>query len=95
MVQAYYAALNQREVETALRLWSDRSPEIADISRRLPQMLERTRPTWVDVDATLLSVSGDTARARVRYTVSYSYPGQSPSSAVSHTQRDDVRPRRG
>jgi tetratricopeptide (TPR) repeat protein len=80
VVEAYYAALNQRDVETALKLWSDRSPDIADISRRLPQMLERTKPTWADVGATLLSVSGDTARARVRYSVGYSYPGQTPSS---------------
>jgi tetratricopeptide (TPR) repeat protein len=79
VVQAYYAALNQRDMETALRLWSDRSPEIADVSRLLPQTLERTKPTWSDVDATLLSVSGDRARARVRYTVRYNYSGQSAS----------------
>ncbi len=80
VVQAYYAALNQRDIETALRLWSDRSPEIADVSRLLPQTLERTKPEWTDVGATLMSVSGDTARARVRYVVRYSYTTQSPSS---------------
>jgi tetratricopeptide (TPR) repeat protein len=80
VVRTYYAALNQRDVETALRLWSDRSPEIADVSRLLPQMLERTKPEWSDVDTTLMSLSGDTARARVGYVVRYSYTGRSPSS---------------
>jgi tetratricopeptide (TPR) repeat protein len=80
VVQAYHAALNQRDIETALRLWSDRSPEIANIRRLLPQTLERTRPSWSDVETVLLSVAGETARARVSYVVRYSYSPQAPSA---------------
>jgi tetratricopeptide (TPR) repeat protein len=80
VVQQYYAALNQRDIETALHLWSDRSPELVDITRLLPQTLERTQPVWSEITSTLMSVSGDTARARVGYLVSYSYTGRPPST---------------
>lgn len=79
VVQSYYAALNTRDVETAVHLWSDRSPDLAEVSRLLPQTLERTKPEWSDIDAALLSVSGDRARARVTYVVRYAYQGQSHS----------------
>jgi tetratricopeptide (TPR) repeat protein len=75
-VQAYYAALNQRDVGAALRLWSETAPEIATVRRALPSMLERSNPTWTDVEATVASVAGARARARVTFSVSYSFPGR-------------------
>jgi tetratricopeptide (TPR) repeat protein len=83
-VDAYYTALNARDLDAVIRLWSREMPSRGPMVETLDRMMKAVYPSWSDVRVATARVDGDRARVVIRFTMSYQPPpGASVAGASS------------
>ena len=65
LIDRYFAALNQRDADTALGLWRAGAPGRRVVEMALRRMLQDASPAWTNVHLSEVTVEGTRARARL------------------------------